>query len=138
MAGKKTPNPIDVHVGSRMRMRRMMLGLSQEKLGESLGISFQQVQKYEKGTNRIGAGRLQGIATTLEVPVSYFYEDLPGQEQASGFSEEGLSYVSALLTTQDGMDLTQAFLQINNPKLRRRVVELVKGIVEDQQQRAST
>ena len=75
MSSKKAPNPIDVHVGSRVRLRRMMLGMSQEKLGESLGITFQQIQKYEKGTNRIGASRLQHIATILKVPVAFFFED---------------------------------------------------------------
>ena len=86
MPSKKSPNPIDIHVGSRVRLRRMMLGMSQEKLGESLGITFQQIQKYEKGTNRIGASRLQHIATVLKVPVSFFFEDAPGTpEEAEGF-----------------------------------------------------
>ena len=78
---KKTPNPIDVHVGSRIRLRRTMLGLSQEKLGESLGITFQQVQKYEKGTNRVGASRLQNIAGILDAPVAFFFEDAPGDSR---------------------------------------------------------
>ena len=81
MANKKQPNPIDIHVGSRVRLRRMMLGMSQERLGESLGITFQQIQKYEKGTNRIGASRLQHIARVLSVPVSFFFEDAPGAPQ---------------------------------------------------------
>ena len=96
MANKKQPNPIDMHVGSRVRMRRMMLGMSQEKLGENLGITFQQIQKYEKGTNRIGASRLQHIATVLEVPVSFFFEDAPGQrrtEAARNGRGEPASYV---------------------------------------------
>src|SRR5690606_13936188 len=84
MAGKKSPNPIDIHVGSRVRLRRMMLGMSQEKLGEGLGITFQQIQKYEKGTNRIGASRLQHIARILSVPVSFFFEDAPGGGDATG------------------------------------------------------
>jgi transcriptional regulator with XRE-family HTH domain len=75
---KKKPNPIDIHVGSRIRLRRTMLGMSQEKLGEALGITFQQIQKYEKGTNRVGASRLQNISTILNVPVSFFFEDAPG------------------------------------------------------------
>ena len=75
---KKKPNPIDTHVGSRVRLRRTMLGMSQEKLGEALGITFQQVQKYEKGSNRIGASRLQNISDVLNVPVAYFFEDAPG------------------------------------------------------------
>ena len=78
MAEKKKPNPIDVHVGSRVRLRRTMLGISQEKLGEHLGITFQQIQKYEKGANRIGASRLQEIARVLDTPVAFFFEDAPG------------------------------------------------------------
>lgn len=128
MENKRTPNPVDVHVGSRLRMRRMMLSLSQEKLGEALGVSFQQIQKYEKGANRIGAGRLQEVAQKLEVPISYFYEDMPGSERQDGFSEVGTSYVSDLLTTQDGMELTRAFLKIDDPQVRRRVVDLVRAI----------
>ncbi|MBV6656462.1 MAG: helix-turn-helix transcriptional regulator [Devosiaceae bacterium] len=130
MANKRAPNPIDMHVGSRLRMRRMMLSISQERLGEALGVSFQQVQKYEKGTNRIGAGRLQQIASELQVPISYFYDDMPGAEPAQGFAETGVSYVSDLLTTSDGLELTRAFLRIQDPKVRRRVVDLVKAIAE--------
>ncbi|MCA0016647.1 helix-turn-helix domain-containing protein, partial [Mesorhizobium sp. B264B1A] len=81
---KKKPNPIDIHVGSRIRLRRNMLGMSQEKLGENLGITFQQIQKYEKGTNRVGASRLQAIASILGVPVAFFFEDAPGQESPAG------------------------------------------------------
>ncbi|RUY60953.1 XRE family transcriptional regulator, partial [Mesorhizobium sp. M7A.F.Ca.CA.001.13.1.1] len=81
---KKKPNPIDIHVGSRIRLRRNMLGMSQEKLGENLGITFQQIQKYEKGTNRVGASRLQAIASILGVPVAFFFEDAPGQEPVAG------------------------------------------------------
>jgi transcriptional regulator with XRE-family HTH domain len=89
ITNKKKPNPIDIHVGSRVRLRRNMLGMSQEKLGEMLGITFQQIQKYEKGTNRVGASRLQAISTVMNVPVSYFFEDAPGQdENRSGFSED--------------------------------------------------
>lgn len=79
---KKKPNPIDIHVGSRIRLRRTMLGMSQEKLGESLGITFQQIQKYEKGTNRVGASRLQNISQILNVPVSFFFEDAPGDRKS--------------------------------------------------------
>ncbi|RVA96013.1 XRE family transcriptional regulator, partial [Mesorhizobium sp. M7A.F.Ca.US.006.04.2.1] len=87
---KKKPNPIDIHVGSRIRLRRNMLGMSQEKLGENLGITFQQIQKYEKGTNRVGASRLQAIASILGVPVAFFFEDAPGQEPVAGrgFAED--------------------------------------------------
>ncbi len=128
MANKRAPNPVDVHVGTRLRMRRMMLSVSQEKLGEALGVSFQQIQKYEKGTNRIGAGRLRDIANELKVPISYFYDDLPGEQPAFGFAEGGVSYVSELLTSSDGVELTRAFLRVKDPSVRRRIVELVKSI----------
>jgi transcriptional regulator with XRE-family HTH domain len=124
---KKTPNPIDKHVGSRVRMRRMMLSMSQEKLGDALGLTFQQVQKYEKGTNRIGSSRLAQIATILSVPVSFFFEGAPssGKIPAAG-GEETPAYVNDFLATTDGIALTRAFTRIQNPKLRRRVVDLVE------------
>jgi transcriptional regulator with XRE-family HTH domain len=88
MAAKKLPKPVDKHVGSRVRMRRMMLGMSQEKLGDALGLTFQQVQKYEKGTNRMGASRLQHVADILQVPVTFFFDGAPGQRQADGSAPE--------------------------------------------------
>ena len=127
---KKTPNPTDKHVGSRVRMRRMMLGMSQEKLGDALSLTFQQVQKYEKGTNRIGASRLQQIGHFLQVPVSFFFEgapDLPAG--ASGANDApSPSYVSDFLASSDGLALTKAFMRIKDPKLRRRIVDLVLQI----------
>src|ERR1700694_4368281 len=111
---KKVPNPIDKHVGSRVRMRRMMLSMSQEKLGDALSLTFQQVQKYEKGTNRIGASRLQQIANILQVPVSFFFEgapNMPGHHSSSGMSEApSPAYVSDFLATSDGLSLTKAFM----------------------------
>ena len=128
---KKAPNPIDKHVGSRVRMRRMMLNMSQEKLGDALSLTFQQVQKYEKGTNRIGASRLQQIAHILQVPVSFFFEGaphIPGTP-TSGLSEApSPAYVSDFLATSDGLSLTKAFMRIKNSKLRRRIVDLVEQI----------
>ncbi|OKL44470.1 helix-turn-helix domain-containing protein [Pseudovibrio exalbescens] len=130
MASKKAPNPIDVHVGSRVRLRRMMLGMSQEKLGESLGITFQQIQKYEKGTNRIGASRLQHIATILKVPVAFFFEDAPGSpEEAQGVGDNPqTTYVVDFLSSSDGLALNKAFVRIEDPKVRRKLVELVKSL----------
>jgi transcriptional regulator with XRE-family HTH domain len=123
---KKAPNPIDKHVGSRVRMRRMMLGMSQEKLGDALGLTFQQVQKYEKGTNRIGASRLQQISLILQVPVSFFFEGAP-TEKADGFSEApSPAYVTDFLASPEGLALVKAFMLIPNPKLRRRIVDLVQ------------
>jgi transcriptional regulator with XRE-family HTH domain len=124
---KKLPNPIDKHVGSRVRMRRMMLGMSQEKLGDALELSFQQVQKYERGTNRMGSSRLQQIVNTLQVPVTFFFEGAPGQSKLDG-SAPSPAYVSDFLATSDGLVLTKAFMQIKNAKLRRSIVNLVEKI----------
>jgi transcriptional regulator with XRE-family HTH domain len=125
---KKAPNPIDKHVGSRVRMRRMMLGMSQEKLGDALGLTFQQVQKYEKGSNRIGASRLQQISLILQVPVSFFFEGAPpppGKVAAFGEAPSP-AYVTDFLATSDGLTLVKAFMRIPNAKLRRRIVDLVE------------
>ena len=125
---KKAPNPIDRHVGSRVRMRRMMLNMSQEKLGDALSLSFQQVQKYEKGTNRIGASRLQQIAHTLQVPASFFFEGAPPGHSGGMGEAPSLAYVSDFLATSDGLSLAKAFMRIKSSKLRRRIVELVAQI----------
>jgi transcriptional regulator with XRE-family HTH domain len=127
----KAPNPVDKYVGSRVRMRRIMLGMSQEKLGEALGLTFQQVQKYEKGTNRVGASRLQQIAEILQVPVSFLFDGGPsglaGSENAEGGSP---AYISDFLATSEGLALTRAFTRIADSKLRRSIVELVEQIAE--------
>jgi len=126
----KAPNPVDKYVGSRVRMRRIMLGMSQEKLGEALGLTFQQVQKYEKGTNRVGASRLQQISEILQVPVSFLFEGGPsGASSAGGFSEgSSPAYVSDFLATSEGLALTRAFTRISDAKLRRSIVEIVEQI----------
>jgi transcriptional regulator with XRE-family HTH domain len=126
----KAPNPVDRYVGSRVRMRRIMLGMSQEKLGEALGLTFQQVQKYEKGTNRVGASRIQQIAEILQVPVSFLFEGGPsGMANAEGSTEApSPSYVSDFLATSEGLALTRAFTRIGDAKLRRSIVELVEQI----------
>lgn len=125
----KRPNPTDIYVGSRIRMRRKMLGLSQEKLGERLGITFQQIQKYEKGTNRVGASRLQAMSDALEVPVAYFFPE--SGPEASGIKEESATFMMDFLSTSEGLDLTRAFTRIQNPKVRRKIVELVRALAED-------
>ncbi|MGN6466297.1 MAG: helix-turn-helix domain-containing protein [Rhizobiaceae bacterium] len=133
---KKRPNPIDIHVGSRVRLRRNMLGMSQEKLGEKLGITFQQVQKYEKGTNRVGASRLQAIASILDTPVSFFFEDAPGDgmRQSKGFSEDSAtSYVVDFISSAEGLQLNRAFVKITDPKVRRKIIELVRTIGADEE-----
>ena len=130
---KKSPNPIDKHVGARVRMRRMMVSMSQEKLGDKLGITFQQIQKYEKGTNRIGASRLQQIAMVLSVPVGFFFEGAPSSDSmSSGLSESpSPAYVSDFLATSDGLALTKAFMKVKDAKVRRRIVDLVQSIAAD-------
>jgi transcriptional regulator with XRE-family HTH domain len=132
---KKAPNPIDKYVGSRVRMRRMMLGMSQEKLGDALGLTFQQVQKYEKGSNRIGASRLQQISQTLQVPVEFFFEGAPVlPSKTSGLEEApSPSYVADFLATSEGLALTKAFMQIKSAKLRRRIVDLVEAMAGDKE-----
>ena len=127
---KKKPNPIDVHVGGRIRLRRNMLGMSQEKLGENLGITFQQIQKYEKGTNRVGASRLQAISSILEVPVAFFFEDAPGG--GGGLAEESqTTYVVDFLSSTEGLQLNRAFVRIGDPKVRRKIIELVKTLADE-------
>jgi transcriptional regulator with XRE-family HTH domain len=130
---RKAPNPIDKHVGSRVRMRRMILGMSQSKLADGLGLTFQQVQKYEKGTNRMGASRLQQISHILQIPVPFFFEGAPqltGQSKGNGAAPSP-AYVSEFLTTPDGLALTKAFMRIKDIRLRRRIVELVQGMAGD-------
>jgi transcriptional regulator with XRE-family HTH domain len=129
----KATNPIDRHVGSRVRMRRMMLGMSQEKLGEAIGLTFQQVQKYEKGTNRISASRLQHIAAVLNVPVSFFFEGapgMPGTTNGTGTAPPP-AYVTDFLATSSGLALTRAFMRIGDVTLRRSIIRLVEEIGGD-------
>jgi transcriptional regulator with XRE-family HTH domain len=130
---KKAPNPVDRYVGSRVRMRRMMLGLSQEKLGEALGLTFQQVQKYEKGVNRIGASRLQHLATVLHVPVSFFFETASQTDAVPHGLEEAPTpdYLSEFLATSDGLALAKAFMRIGNTRLRRSIVALIEELVAE-------
>ena len=112
-----------------------MLGMSQEKLGESLGITFQQIQKYEKGTNRVGASRLQAIASILSVPVSFFFEDAPGQDggPAGGFAEDtATSYVVDFLNSAEGIQLNRAFARITDVRVRRKIIDLVKVLASDE------
>lgn len=126
----KRPNPTDIFVGSRVRMRRKMLGFSQEKLGEMLGITFQQIQKYEKGTNRVGASRLQAMAQALDVPVAYFFPDQPSA-QPGGMQEESATFMMDFVSTSEGLDLSRAFMGIRSAKVRRKLIELVRALAED-------
>jgi transcriptional regulator with XRE-family HTH domain len=137
---KKIPNPIDRHVGSRVRLRRVMLGMSQEKLGEALGLTFQQVQKYEKGTNRIGASRLQQISRTLDVPPAFFFEGAPSFEPIAnsepahmGVAEDSVApYVADFLATAEGLHLNMAFARIHDPKIRKRIIDLVSSLAGEE------
>ena len=136
---KKIPNPIDVHVGSRIRLRRNMISMSQEKLGEALGITFQQIQKYEKGTNRVGASRLQQISKVLGVPVSFFFEDAPGDSPEGGGLAEAssTSYVVDFLSSSEGLQLNRAFARISDAKVRRKIIELVRTLADEPEPAAS-
>ncbi|WEX73772.1 helix-turn-helix domain-containing protein [Sinorhizobium numidicum] len=126
---KKDPNPIDAFVGSRVRMRRLMVGLSQEKLADGLGITFQQVQKYEKGTNRIGASRLQAIADILGVHPSFFFqqdENKPLSRDAGDVHES--QEISSFVASKEGIALNRAFLKIADPVLRKKIISLVAAM----------
>jgi transcriptional regulator with XRE-family HTH domain len=136
--GSRRANPVDLHVGSRVRFRRMLIGMSQEKLGESLGLTFQQIQKYEKGVNRIGASRLYELGKALGVSVAFFYEDAPGLggtivNPPVGFAESpSESYIVDFLSTRDGLELNKAFARITDPKVRRSVVDLVRSLAGEE------
>jgi len=131
---KKQANPIDGQVGNRVRLRRMLIGMSQERLGELLGLTFQQVQKYEKGVNRIGAGRLFEVSRILGVPIDYFYEG--ASTQLSGSSEtEASPPIMEFVSSGEGLQLSLAFMKIKDPKLRKRVLDLVKQMAEDEDEK---
>jgi transcriptional regulator with XRE-family HTH domain len=127
---KKVPNVTDQHVGRRVRMRRLMLAMSQEKLAAALGLTFQQVQKYERGANRIGAGRLQHLSHILQVPVSFFFEGAPNASAPHGSNGSALSLaqIDDFVSDLDGLRLIRAFMRIDNAALRRRIVMLVQEI----------
>lgn len=131
-----TPNPIDVHVGSRVRLRRTLLGLSQEKLGEAVGLTFQQIQKYERGANRIGASRLFEFSRILDVPVSFFFDDMSERikvgevaEEFSGLSDQPQSPLDPdPLTRRETLELVRAYYRICDPQVRKRLFELTKSL----------
>jgi transcriptional regulator with XRE-family HTH domain len=134
MMAIKTPNPTDKHVGARIRMRRLMLGMSQTALADGLDLTFQQIQKYEKGVNRIGASRLQQIAHILRVPVEFFFEGGPAVSGAKADTADApsLAHVSEFLATPDGLALVASFMKIRSAKLRRSIVELVSYLAQSQ------
>jgi transcriptional regulator with XRE-family HTH domain len=133
------PNPIDVHVGARVRLRRTLLGMSQEKLGDAIGLTFQQVQKYERGANRVGASRLYDLARVLDVPVSYFFEEMSpetsakARQYAAGMAEdEGETYEADPLTKRETLELVRAYYKITDPKVRKRLFEMTKALAHGQ------
>ena len=148
---KKQPSSIDAHVGSRVRLRRMLIGMSQEKLGELLGLTFQQVQKYEKGANRIGASRLFDISQILAVPVSYFFDDVSeevasqhrlmsghggnGSGHGSGHYKdlESGPHMMEFVSSAEGFQLIRAYTKITDPRVRKRVLDLVKSLTGDEE-----
>jgi transcriptional regulator with XRE-family HTH domain len=138
---KKQPSSVDAHVGSRVRLRRMLIGMSQEKLGELLGLTFQQVQKYEKGANRIGASRLFDISTILGVPVSYFFDDLPNTDAAvrktpgvaAATDVDAGPYMMEFVSSAEGFQLVRAFTKITDPRVRKRMLELVKSLTGEEE-----
>lgn len=123
---RKSPDAIDKHVGARIRLRRNMVGISQEKLADGLGITFQQVQKYERGVNRVGASRLQNIAAILEAPISFFFEEGPSPMlQAEGWISDT---PTELMTSKDCVALVRAFIAIDDKKVRQKVLSLVRSL----------
>jgi len=127
------PNPVDVHVGGRVRLRRTLLGKSQEKLGRALGLTFQQVQKYERGTNRISSSKLFHLSRILDVPISFFFDDMPalGPDAMPGLSETKTTYLELdPLIKRETVDLVRAYYKISDPKVRKRLFELTKAIAK--------
>ena len=138
--GNEGPDPVDVHVGSRLRLRRNLVGMSQEQLGKSLGLTFQQIQKYERGANRMGASRLHQISRLLGVPVAWFFEEIvEGGEARFGFAENKQAALEGapsalpdteILQRRETLDLIRAYYSIHDPKQRRKVFELVRSMAE--------
>ena len=129
----REPNPIDRHVGSRVRLRRQMMEMSQEKLGEELGVTFQQVQKYERGANRIGASRLYDLSRVLDVPVSFFFDDMAtdsgqGARAAALAESAGPSYEADPMAKRETLELVRAYYKVGNPAVRKRLFELAKAL----------
>ncbi len=132
------PSPIDVHVGSRIRLRRTLLGMSQERLGEALGLTFQQVQKYERGVNRVGASRLFDLSRVLDVPISFFFDDMPDSlastlgpplnRRPTGFTETPDGFGDDTLSRRETLELVRAYYRITDPAVRKRVFDLIKSI----------
>jgi len=131
------PSPIDTHVGGRVRLRRTLMGMSQEKLGEALGLTFQQIQKYERGVNRIGASRLFDLARVLDVPIGFFFDDMPDgvggpggalRSRLAGFAESQEGFEDDALNRRETLELVRAYYRITDPSVRKRVFDLIKSL----------
>ena len=134
----KTPNPVDLYVGGRIRLRRRTLGVSQERLAEDLGLTFQQVQKYERGANRVSASKLYEIARSLSVPVAFFFEGLT-DPVSGGVAEQGAhAILHDFLMTSEGVELASLFPMIRRPRIRRRILDLVRAMAEEEADAAAT
>ena len=132
-----SPRPVDVHVGARVRLRRTLLGMSQEKLGEAVGLTFQQIQKYERGTNRICASRLHQFAQVLDVPVAFFFDDMPIEiaktnqvlgRPVVGLAEDQEPFDQEQLVKRETLELVRAYYRVSDPNIRKRLFELVKAV----------
>ncbi len=132
--GTGKPNPIDIHVGSRVRLRRTLLGMSQEKLGEAIGLTFQQVQKYERGANRIGSSRLYDLSRVLDVPIGFFFEDIPSSAanrslaRTRGMAEAQSRFEHDPLARRETLELVRAYYKIGDPQVRKRLLDLTKAL----------
>jgi transcriptional regulator with XRE-family HTH domain len=129
------PHPVDIHVGKRLRLRRTILGLSQEAIGNAIGVTFQQVQKYERGVNRMGSSRLYEFSKILSIPVSYFFEDMEkgatNVTHASGVAEDAPAFEHEKMSSRETLEMMRAYYRITAPHLRKRVFELIKSIADD-------
>ncbi len=129
------PHPVDIHVGKRLRLRRTILGLSQEAIGNAIGVTFQQIQKYERGVNRMGSSRLFDFAKFLAVPVSYFFEeiekDTPHKGVIGGVAEEVVSFEHEKMSSRETLEMMRAYYRITDPHVRKRVFDLIKSIADD-------
>ena len=135
---KPHPNPIDVHVGTRIRLRRTLMGMSQERLGEALGLTFQQVQKYERGVNRVGASRLYDLSRVLDVPISFFYDDMPeglgglrAPARAAGFGDAQEAFGDDTLNRRETLELVRSYYRISDAGVRKRMFDLIKSLATD-------
>ena len=136
-ADDRLPNPVDLHVGARIRLRRKILGVSQERLADALGLTFQQVQKYERGSNRVSASKLYEIAGALQAQVSYFFEGLADPAVAEGEAEPTEQFVHEFLMTPEGLELANLFPKITRARVRRRILDLVRSMAEEEAEEAA-